>query len=155
MTTPASYQPELRAHFLQGHQWVTEEDEQPPPSNHLLASDGQTLDRDANGNAIAVDARGRRVPRLPFIELGEARYTSGFLGAYDQVKTIQDLGFKSATKYIDAFADKLADYASARYILKEDAAAMQRRARLCRGLTYTETYRDHYDPFVAIDSCNH
>jgi hypothetical protein len=153
MTTPASYQPQLRAHFLQGDDWVRQ-GKAPPPSTHLLSADGVTLDRDANGNAITVDARGRRVPRLPFIELGEARFITGFLGSYDQVKTINDLGFTSPSKYAKAFDKRLKDYVKALGILQEDADAMRSRAALCSPLTYTETYRDHYEEFVAIDSCN-
>jgi hypothetical protein len=154
MTTPASYQPELRAHFLQGDDWVRQ-GKAPPPSTHLLtADDGVTLDRDANGNAITVDALGRRVPRLPFVELGEARFITGFLGSYDQVKTINDLGFTSPSRYVKAFDKKLKDYVKALGILKEDADAMRSRAALCSPLTYTETYRDHYEEFVTIDSCN-
>jgi hypothetical protein len=153
MTTPASFQPELRAHFLQGHRWVIE-GQPPPASTHLLESTAGTLDRDRNGNTISVDARGRLVPRLPFVELGEARFITDFLGTYDQVKTIQDLGFKSHSAYIKAFNAKLADYVNALGILKEDADAMRNRATLCPPLTYTETYRDHYDQFVAIDSCD-
>jgi hypothetical protein len=65
----------------------------PPPSTHLKTSDGETLDRDENGNAISLNARGRRVPRLPFIELGEARFITGFLGSYDGVKTIDISAF--------------------------------------------------------------
>jgi len=30
---------------------------------------------------------------------------------------------------------------------------MLARAALCAPLTYTETYRDHYDAFVAITPC--
>jgi hypothetical protein len=153
MTTPASYEPEVRAHFLQGDRWVTQ-NKAPPPSTHLLATNGETLDRDANGNAISVDARGRRVPRLPFVELGEARFIADFVGSYDQVKTITELGFKSPGQYIKAFRDKLNEYVKALGILKEDEDAMRSRAALCPPLTYTETYRDHYDEFVAIDSCN-
>ena len=153
MTTPASFQPELRAHFLQGDRWVRQ-DKAPPPSTHLLESTAGTLARDANGNTISVDAGGRLVPRLPFVELGEARFSTDFLGSYDQVKTIQDLGFKSHAEYTKAFNAKLADYVDALGILKEDADAMRKRAALCSPLTYTETYRDHYDEFVAIDSCD-
>lgn len=152
MTTPASFQPELRAHFLQGDDWVRQ-GKAPPPSTHFLTADGVTLDRDANGNAITVDARGRHVPRLPFIELGEARFITGFLGSYDQVKTITELGFTSPSKYVKAFDKKLKDYVKALGILADDADAMRSRAGLCSPLTYTETYRDHYEEFVAIDSC--
>jgi Alpha/beta hydrolase domain len=151
-TTPASYEPALRAHFVQADRWV-QQGKQPPASSHLLAADGQKLDRDANGNAIAVDAHGRLVPRLPFVELGEARYITDFFGSYDQVKTIADLGFRTPTQYFKAFAKKLHDYIEADSILKQDADAMSRRAGLCPPLTFTQTYRDHYDEFVAIKPC--
>jgi hypothetical protein len=54
-TTPASWQPALRAHFLQGQEWVWA-GTTPPPSTHLKTADDGTLDRDGNGNAIAVTA---------------------------------------------------------------------------------------------------
>ena len=151
-TTPASYVPALRAHFLQGHRWA-QHGTPPPPSTRLATSGGNKLERDANGHAIAVDTSGRRVPRLPFIELGEARFVSGFRGSYDGVKTFQQLGFGSHDAYVKAFADKLANYANAGYILAEDADAMRRRAARCAPLTFTETYRDHYEAFVAISPC--
>jgi hypothetical protein len=151
-STPASYTPALRAHFLQGHDWV-QRGTPPPPSTHLSTARGNTIDRDASGNAIAVDESGRRVPRLPFIELGEARYISGFVGSYEAVKTIGELGFATHGQYRKAFADKLADYARAGYILPEDADAMRHRAGLCTPKTFTETYRDHYEKFVAITPC--
>jgi Alpha/beta hydrolase domain len=152
MTTPASYQPELRAHFMQAHRWVTE-DESPPSSTHLLTVNG-ILVRDANGNAITVDARGRRVPRLPYIELGEARYNgNAFIGTYDQVKTLADLGFASTSDYLKAFRKALNAYVNAQGILSADEEAMQRRAALCPGLTFTQTYRDHYDNFAQIQPC--
>jgi hypothetical protein len=151
-TTPASYGPALRAHFLEGHEWVRG-GARPPLSTHLkIASDG-TLARDANGNAIAVDTSGQAVPRLPFVELGEAHFVSGFIGSYEAVKTIAGLGFASHGAYLRAFNEKLAAYAKARYIIKEDADAMRSRAALCPPLTFTETYRDHYDAFVAITPC--
>ena len=103
----------------------------PPPSTQLKTSNDGTLVRDTNGNAISVDASGLSVPRLPFVELGEAHFIAGFTGSYDNVKTIQDLGFKSHDAYVKAFEDKLADYVKAGYILKEDADAMSRRAALC------------------------
>jgi hypothetical protein len=151
-TTPATYEPALRAHFLQGHRWV-QRGTPPPPSTQLRTSKGNKLDRDASGNAIAVDASGL-APRLPFIELGEARFISGFRGSYDGVKTIQDLGFASHHEYVKGFADKLADYVKAGYMINEDATAMRNRAALCPPLTFTETYRDHYDAFTAIVPCD-
>ena len=150
-TTPATYEPALRAHFLQGHRWV-QHGPPPPPSTQLRTSKGNKLDRDANGNAISVDAGGP-VPRLPIIEIGEARFISGFVGSYDGVKSIQELGFASHHKYVKAFADKLADYVKAGYMINEDATAMRERAALCPPLTFTETYRDHYDAFTAIVPC--
>jgi hypothetical protein len=155
MTTPASYQPELRAHFLQAHLWVTRH-QKPADSSQLLMSGG-ALVRDANGNAISIDAKGHPLPRLPILELGEARFFGDdFLGTYDQVKTLADLGFRSkhATKdYLHAFDKALDEYAKAYDILPEDQDAMLRRAALCPGLTYSEAYRDHYDAFAAIAPC--
>ncbi len=150
-TTPATYEPALRAHFLQGHRWV-QQGRPPPPSTQLQTSRGNKLDRDANGNAITVDANGP-VPRLPIIELREARFISGFRGSYDGVKTIQDLGFASHHAYVKAFANKVADYVKAGYMINEDATAMRNRAALCPPLTFTETYRDHYEAFAKIVPC--
>jgi hypothetical protein len=150
-TTPATYEPSLRAHFLQGHRWV-QHGPPPPPSTQLRTSKGNKLDRDANGNAIAVDARGP-VPRLPIVELGEARFISGFVGSYDGVKTIQELGFANHSEYLKALAARVADYVKAGYMLNEDATEMRSRAALCPPLTFTETYRDHYDEFAAIVAC--
>ena len=150
-TTPATYEPALRAHFLQGHSWV-QHGPPPPPSTRLLISNGNKLARDANGNAISVDASGP-VPRLPIVELGEAQFISGFVGSYDGVKTIQELGFASHREYLKAFADKVADYVKAGYMINEDATAMRNRAALCPPLTFTQTYRDHYEAFAALVAC--
>jgi alpha/beta hydrolase family protein len=150
-TTPASYQPELRAHFIQGHLWVTE-GKSPPPSTHLL-TDGGGLVRDANGNSIVVDGRGKRVPRLPFVELGEASYFGDdFIGSYDQVKSFSQLGFTAAT-YLKAFDKKLNEYVKAMGILDEDARAMHCRAALDPSRTFTESYRDDYAAFVDAAAC--
>lgn len=160
-STPASYLPALRAHFLQGHAWV-KGGPKPPTSTHLRASDDGILDRDVNGNAISINSSGQLVPRLPFIELGEAHFITkpvgmnvgSLIGSYEDVKTIEDLGFESHDAYFQAFKDKLADYISAGYIIKEDSDAMLRRAALCSPLTFTETYRDQYDAFTAIVPCS-
>jgi hypothetical protein len=106
-----------------------------------------------NGNAITVDARGHRVPRLPIIELGEARFKSGFLGTYKRVRTIEELGYASSEAYVKAFDAKLDDFRAAGYILGEDARTMRRHAALCPGLTFTEAYRDHYEEFAGLDRC--
>jgi hypothetical protein len=152
-TTPASYQPELRAHFIQGHRWVTD-GKSPPPSTHLL-TDGGGLVRDANGNSIVVDAHGKRVPRLPFVELGEARYFGDdFTGTYDQVKSFTQLGFKNDKRYLKAFDKNLHTYVKAVGILKADAQAMRCRAALDPTRTYTESYRDNYAAFVEAAACD-
>jgi hypothetical protein len=150
-TTPATYEPALRAHFLQGHRWV-QHGAPPPPSTQLLASKGNKLDRDANGNAISVGVSGP-VPRLPIIELGEARFISGFTGSYDGAKTIQELGFANHQAYLMAFAKRVADYVKAGYMLNEDATVMRKRAALCPPLTFTETYRDRYEAFATMVPC--
>ncbi|MGG1676666.1 alpha/beta hydrolase domain-containing protein [Neobacillus sp. NRS-1170] len=152
--TPASYSSELRTHFLQGDNWVRI-GIGPPLSHHLLAAVDGTLVKDGNGNAISVNASGHRVPRLPFVELGEAHYIvnvgiGNLLGTYENVKTIQSLGFNTHNEYLNAFREKLTDYLDAGYILKEEAEKMFRRATLFPPLTYTETYLDHYENFVDI-----
>jgi Alpha/beta hydrolase domain len=128
-TTPASWIPALRAHFLQAHRWVRNR-VAPPPSSGV--DDG---------------------PRLPFVALGEAVYHPGFLGSYDNVKTITELGFASHRAYAKAFNAAVDAYARAGSILSDEASEMRRRASLCPPLTYTETYRDHYERFVAIAPC--
>jgi hypothetical protein len=127
---------------------------QPPESTQLKTSNDGSLERDINGNAIAVNTSGQPVPRLPIVELGEAHFIAGFLGSFENVKTIEELGFVNHAAYLQAFSDKLADYFNAGYILEEDADEMFRRASLCLPLTFTETYRDHYDNFVAIIPCS-
>lgn len=151
--SPATFEPELRAHFLQGHNWVRH-GTAPPLSTELRTTHGNTIDRDANGNAIAVDSTGRVVPRLPFIELGEARYVGEFIGGYDTVRTIQELGFATHQAYAKAFAAKLSAYAKAGYILAEDADVMRPRASLCPPSTYTQTYRDHFTEFATLQACS-
>jgi hypothetical protein len=128
-TTPASWIPALRAHFLQAHRWVRNR-VAPPPSS-------------------GVDDH----PRLPFVELGEAVFHSGFLGSYDNVRTINQLGFATHRAYAKAFNAAVDAYARAGSILPEEASEMMRRASLCPPLTYTETYRDHYGRFVALTPC--
>ncbi|UYQ66368.1 alpha/beta hydrolase domain-containing protein [Streptomyces peucetius] len=151
-STPASFVPALRAHFLQGHDWVRK-GSPPPTSTQLRTLSDETIVRDTNGNAITEDRKGRRVPRLPFVELGEARFLTGFIGSYDNVRTVQQLGFSSHRAYVRTFADRLRDYQRAGFILREDARDMFRRARLCAPSTFTETHRDHYTAFVAIQPC--
>lgn len=152
-STPASFEPALRAHFLQGDRWVRK-GAPPPASYHLKTTGGNEIERDANGNAITVNASGQSVPRLPFVELGEARFVTGFVGSYDGVKTIADLGFGSHAAYLKAFKDMAKAYLSAGYILPDEAAVMRDRAALCPPLTYTETYGDQCDDFVAIQPCS-
>ena len=142
----------MRAHFLQGHSWARG-GPQPPPSTHLKTLDDGSVARDASGNAISIDASGQPVPRLPFVELGEAHFITGFVGSYENAKKIAELGFGGHAAYLHAFGEKLADYLNAGYILKEDADAMSRRAALCSPLTFTEMYRDRYAEFAAIRPC--
>ncbi|WP_137991015.1 alpha/beta hydrolase domain-containing protein [Streptomyces vilmorinianum] len=152
-TTPATWVPALRAHFLQGHDWVRR-GSTPPVSTRLRTVNDGTVVRDARGNAITEDTTGRTVPRLPFVELGEARFIPGFLGSYEDVRTVQQLAFPDHRAYRRAFDVRVRAYLRAGYILPEDANAMRRRAHLCPPSTYTETYRDHYDAFVALTPCS-
>ncbi|MFD3536396.1 alpha/beta hydrolase domain-containing protein [Streptomyces sp. NPDC058664] len=150
-STPATFVPALRAHFLQGHDWVRK-GSAPPTSTRLKTVDGAVV-RDTRGNAITEDRTGRIVPRLPFVELGEARFIAGFIGRYEDVRTVRRLGFPDHGAYRRAFDTKVRAYLRAGYVLQEDARDMRRRAALCPPKTYTETYRDHYAQFVAITPC--
>jgi hypothetical protein len=80
-------------------------------------------------------------------------YHPGFLGSYDNVKTITELGFSTHRAYAKAFNAGVDAYARVGSILSDEASEMMRRARLCPPLTYTETYRDHYERFVALTPC--
>lgn len=129
-TTPASWLPALRAHFLQAHRWVR--NGVAPPASSAVGDD---------------------VPGLPFIELGEATFRTGFLGSYDHVKTVAELGFPTHRAYAKAFNAAVDAHTRAGSISSAEASQMKRRATLCPPLTYTQTYRDHYDRFVAIAPC--
>ena len=166
-SSPAGHQFDLRAHFLQADRWVRQ-GTAPPASTRLKTSDtdpsdGTTFDVDANGNTIAVNMRGVAVPRLPFVELGEARYLGqymppdyeccGFVGSYDTVKFYWQLGFASYGAYVSAFDRKVSAAIASGSLTSEDASDMMKRVRLCPPLTYTQFYQNAYDDFVAIRSC--
>jgi hypothetical protein len=152
-TTPASWQPALRAHFLQGHDWVTQGDA-PPTSTRLATADGE-IARDPNGNALLVETTGAPAPRLPFVELGEARYVTGFLGTYEPQPppTIEQLGFPGFPPYLAAFEEALEAQVQARYVLEEDADAMLKRGGLAPPATFTDNYQGRYDEFRLGTPC--
>jgi hypothetical protein len=81
------------------------------------------------------------------VELGEARFITGFTGSYDSVMSVADLGFGRHAAYLKL--SRASSPRAAGYIRPEEAAAMRNRAQLCPPLTFTETYRDHYDDFVS------
>jgi len=154
-STPASWQPALRAHFLQGHAWVTQGDA-PPTSTRLATVGGDAeIARDSNGNALLVEITGASAPRLPFVELGEATFITGFLGTYEPQPppTIEQLGFSSFSEYLTTFEEALDVQVQARYMLKEDANAMLNRANLFPSETFTENYFRRYDEFRAGEYC--
>jgi hypothetical protein len=154
-STPASWQPALRAHFLQGHAWVTQGDA-PPTSTRLATVGGDAeIARDSKGNALLVEITGASAPRLPFVELGEATFIAGFLGTYEPQPppTIEQLGFSSFSEYLAAFEEALDVQVQARYMLKNDANAMLNRANLFPSETFTENYFRRYDEFRAGEYC--
>ena len=161
-STPASWQPALRAHFLQGHEWVTRGNA-PPMSTRLATADGDAeIARDSNGNALLVDITGVSALRLPFVELGEAKFITGFLGTYEPQPppTIEQLGFSSFDEYLAAFAKALNAQMQAGYMLQDDADVLLNRANLFppnlfppRGATFTQDYHDHYDEFRSGEYC--
>jgi hypothetical protein len=153
-TTPASWVPAARAHFLQGHEWVTK-GVAPPPSTRLATTPDDEIARDASGNALVVDIAGDPVSRLPYVELGEATFVTGFLGTYEPQPppTIGDLGFASHAQYLTAFEHALDEQVAAKYMLTEDAEAILGRAALSPPATFTENYAARYPQFVAGEFC--
>jgi Alpha/beta hydrolase domain len=152
-STPASWQPALRAHFLQGHAWITQGDA-PPTSTRLATTDAE-IARDSKGNALLVDITGASAPRLPFVELGEASFMAGFLGTYEPQPppTIDELGFSSFSEYLAAFKAALEAHLQARYMLMEDAEVLLKRAELSPPATFTDNYFARYDEFRSGEYC--
>ena len=153
-TTPASWLPAARAAFLRGHEWVTQ-GVAPPPSTRLARTPAGEIARDAAGNALLVDIAGDPAPRLPYVELGEATFVTGFLGTYEPQPppTIAELGFASHAQYLAAFEAALADQVDTGYMLAEDADAIRTRAALAPPATFTENYFARYAQFAASESC--
>jgi len=152
-STPASWQHALRAHFLQGHEWVTQ-GEAPPTSTRLATADGE-IARDSNGNALLVEITGASAPRLPYVELGEAKFITGFVGTYEPQPppTIEQIGFSSFDEYLTAFDEALDAQLQARYMLKEDAEVLLKRAGMSPPATFAQNYHDRYDEFRSGENC--
>jgi hypothetical protein len=162
MTTPAGWQPALRAHFLQGHEWVTQ-GVAPPTSTRLATTPGGEIARDSNGNALLVDITGASAPRLPFVELGEATFIvpraltglDGLLGTYapQPPPTIEQLGFSSFDDYLAAFERALKAQVQAGYMLENDKKVLLERANLFPSETFTENYYYRYNDFRSGEYC--
>jgi hypothetical protein len=161
MTTPAGWQPALRAHFLQGHEWVTKGVAPPTSTRLATTSGGGAIARDSNGNALLVDITGASAPRLPFVELGEATFIvprgltglDRLLGTYapQPPPNIEQLGFPSVDDYLAAFGTALNAQVQAGYMLEEDAKVLLNRAKLSPPVTppatFTLNYHDRYELF--------
>ena len=154
-STPASWQPALRAHFLQGHDWVTQGDAPPTSTRLATAGGGAEVARDPNGNALLVEITGASAPRLPFVELGEATFITGFLGTYEPQPppTIEEIGFSSFPEYLAAFEEALDAQVQARYMLEDDAHVLLKRADLSPPATFTDNYFARYDEFRSGEYC--
>ena len=157
-TTPAGWQHALRAHFLQGHAWVTK-GEAPPASTRLATTTiggvTEEIARDSNKNALVVDINGNPAPRLPYVELGEAAFATGFVGAYapQPPPTIGQLGYSSFAEYLAAFEAALDAQVQAGYMLEEDAQVLLKRAGLSPPATFTENYHNRYEKFQEGQYC--
>ncbi|MDP8972444.1 MAG: alpha/beta hydrolase domain-containing protein [Actinomycetota bacterium] len=157
-TTPAGWQPALRAHFLQGHAWVTK-GEVPPTSTRLATTTiggvTEVIAHDATGNAQVVDITGKPAPRLPYVELGEAKFTTGFTGTYapQPPPTIEQLGFSGFNEYLAKFEAALDAQVQDGYMLDEDAQVLLKRAGLSSPATFTENYFARYEEFQSGEYC--
>jgi len=161
-TTPAGWQSALRAHFLQGHEWVTQ-GVAPPTSTRLATTPGGAIARDVKGNALLVDATGASAPRLPFVELGEGTFIVPIPGATEPPDVllgtyapqpppnIEQLGFPSVDDYLAAFGKALKAQVQAGYMLEEDAKVLLNRANLSPPATppatFTLNYHARYELF--------
>lgn len=128
-------------------------------STRLATADGDAeIARDSNGNALLVDITGVSAPRLPFVELGEAKFITGFLGTYEPQPppTIEQLGFSRFSEYLAAFEQALNAQVQASYMLKEDANVLLERAGLsppATRATFTHNYFARYDEFRSGEYC--
>jgi hypothetical protein len=157
-TTPAGWQHALRAHFLQGHAWVTK-GEAPPASTRLATTTiggvTEEIARDSNKNALVVDINGNPAPRLPYVELGEATFKTGFVGTYEPQPppTIEQLGYSGFSEYLAEFEAALDAQVQAGYMLDEDAQVLLKRAGLSPPATFTENYHNRYVKFQEGQYC--
>jgi hypothetical protein len=92
---------------------------------------------------------------LPFVELGEATFITGFLGSYEPQPppTIDELGFSSFPEYLAAFEEAIEAQLQARYMLEEDADVLLNRAGLSPPWTFTGNYFARYDEFRSGEYC--
>ena len=95
------------------------------------------------------------MPRLPFVELGEATFVTDFRGTYrpQPPPSIQQLGYSTHAEYLAAFDGAVADQLSAGSLLPADAQALRDRARLAPPATYTENYFARYEDFRSSEPC--
>ena len=162
--TPAGFQPALRAHFLQGHEWVSRGDA-PPTSTRLKTTGGGEIARDFNGNALLVEITGASAPRLPYVELGEATFIvpipgattppEVLLGTYtpQPPPTIEQLGFSTFDDYLAAFEKALQAQMQAGHLLEDDKEVLLERAKLFPSETFTENYYYRYNDFRSGEYC--
>ena len=163
-STPAGFQPALRAHFLQGHDWVTRGDA-PPTSTRLKTTDGGEIARDLQGNSLLVEITGAPAPRLPYVELGEATFIVPIPGATTPPEVllgtyapqpppkIDQLGFSSFDDYLTAFEKALKAQVQAGYMLDDDKEVLLERANLFPSETFTENYYHRYNDFRSGEYC--
>ena len=163
-STPAGFQPALRAHFLQGHDWVTRGDA-PPTSTRLKTTDGGEIARDLQGNSLLVEVTGAPAPRLPYVELGEATFIVPIPGATTPPEVllgtyapqpppkIDQLGFSSFDDYLTAFEKALKAQVQAGYMLDDDKEVLLERANLFPSETFTENYYHRYNDFRSGEYC--
>jgi hypothetical protein len=95
------------------------------------------------------------MPRLPFVELGEATFVPGFRSVYQPQPppAIQQLGYSTHADYLAAFDGAVADQLSAGSLLPENAQVLRDRARLAAPATYTENYFARYEDFRSGEPC--
>jgi hypothetical protein len=150
--SPATFIPELRARFIQGHRWATSKSvKHGPPASTQLGDPAY----DEAGNALVVNINGVSQPRLPFVELGEATFRffnevfpepfSFLIGSITDLISVTDLGFADFADYQKTFEMAAKDYRHSGAMLEEDEEFFLDRAAALPPNTLTQNFVSNYE----------
>jgi hypothetical protein len=138
----------MKALFIAGDRWVTE-DQLPPPTTLLKLTSAGQIQRDIKGNALGGI-------RHPAVEVGEAKFIATvnipvpqppppfwpLFGGYEQVRAIGDADFfKNVGQYVKAFDAAAKALSRAGFLLEDDEKDLTRKAKQNPSSTFTQNYQ--------------